>query len=141
MEDRYVQLSELVSELSNPNRAKLFVRRLRDAVMEGLVDACELSTSFVLPRWRKDKNGEFYQKRARDMKILRSAEFETWFAQVNQELGVGGRDPRIPKEIWAYQQGARNFEEDARDTQKRLKAKSALAAQQIQHIKRTARVV
>ncbi|BDP44457.1 hypothetical protein DAETH_44260 (plasmid) [Deinococcus aetherius] len=120
----YTTLSEQIKNLSNPQRSDTFVKRFRDAVREGELEAAELPRRFTLPKtYRKRGSDETGTRDVRDMVFEPTPEFEAWFARVNEELSSGReRRTRVKPTLENIEAGALDFKALAEETRRRLNA-------------------
>lgn len=89
----YITLSDQIKKLSNSQRSDSFVKKLREAVREGEIEAADLpGKRFELPKQFKKRGvDETYARTVRDMVIDGTPEFEMWFQGVDDELSSSGR--------------------------------------------------
>lgn len=119
----YRKLSEQVQELSNSQRSDAFVKRFRDAVREGEIDAFNLTERFTLPKQynRRGAEGQ-YQRDTKDMLFEYTPAFSKWFDGVNKELASSRRNSRVKPSLEAVESGALSFKELAAETRRKLQS-------------------
>lgn len=119
----YRKLSDQVQELSNPQRSDAFVKRFRDAVRDGKIDAFNLQERFTMPKVysRRGAEGE-YQRDTKDMAFEVTPAFTKWFDEVNKELASSRRTRRPRPSLEAVESGELSFEELVAETRNKLKA-------------------
>lgn len=120
----YTTLSEQIKRLSNPQRSDVFVKRLRDAVREGELEAAELPQRFTLPKtYRRRGSDETATRDVREMVFEPTPEFEAWFARVDEELSAGReRRARVKPTLENIEAGAVDFRALAEETRRKLNA-------------------
>ncbi|MFC5849463.1 hypothetical protein [Deinococcus petrolearius] len=99
MTDRYVKLSDEVKRLDLPQQSETFVRKLRSAIAEEIVEGVYNGEKFVLPKQFTDlTRTETRQKKAKEMLILYSPAYEAWFLETQAALTqIRPRsEPRLP---------------------------------------------
>nr|WP_246580958.1 hypothetical protein [Deinococcus aestuarii] len=117
-------MSEQIKNLSNPQRSDTFVKRFRDAVREGELEAAELPQRFTLPKtYRKRGSDETATRDVREMVFEPSPEFEAWFTRVNEELSAGReRRARVKPTLENIEAGSVDFRALAEETRRKLNA-------------------
>ena len=119
----YRKLSEQVQELSNPQRSDAFVKRFRDAVREGKIEAFNLTERFTMPKQYSRRGAEgHYQRDSKDMLFDVTPAFTKWFDEVNKELAASRRSARVKPSLEAVESGALNFKELAAETRRKMQA-------------------
>lgn len=119
----YKKLSEQVRELSNPQRSDAFVKRFRDAVREGEIDAMNLQERFTMPKLYSRRGAEgTYQREAKDMLFEATPSFESWFEEVDKELNTSRRSARPKPSLEAVESGAIDFSEAVAETRRKMQA-------------------
>lgn len=103
----YRKLSEQVALLSNPQKSEAFIKAFRNAVREGQFDAADAPGRFDLPKEFQRRGGETYRRRAKEMILVVTPEFEAWFAEMNTRLQARGTHK--PQALEAYQSGELDF--------------------------------
>lgn len=103
----YRKLSEQVALLSNPQKSEAFIKAFRNAVREGQFDAADAPGRFELPKDFKRRNGEIYRRRAKEMILVVTPEFEVWFAEMDAQLQPKGVS-KLPA-LEAYASGELDF--------------------------------
>lgn len=119
----YRKLSDQVQELSNPQRSDAFVKRFRDAVREGKIDAFNLTERFTMPKQYSRRGAEgHYQRDSKDMLFEVTPTFTKWFEGVNKELAASRRSTRVKPSLEAVESGALSFKELAEETRRKMQA-------------------
>lgn len=118
----YSRLSEQVEKLTNPQRSDLFVRRFRDAVREGDIDAANLPGRFTLPKEYKRRGAEgSYNREVREMVVDVTPAYIKWFDSINEELSTNTRRAAAPKaSLEAVEAGAVDFAAMVEETRRKL---------------------
>ncbi len=119
----YKKLSEQVHELSNVQRSDAFVKRFRDAVREGKIDAMNLPERFTMPKQYSRRGAEgTYQRETKDMLFDDTAAFKKWFEGVNEELGVTRRAAAPKVSLEAVESGDVDFKALVEETRRKMEA-------------------
>ncbi len=119
----YKKLSEQVHELSNVQRSDAFVKRFRDAVREGKIDAMNLPERFTMPKQYSRRGAEgTYQRETKDMLFDDTAAFKKWFEGVNEELGVTRRAAAPKVSLEAVESGDVDFKTLVEETRRKMEA-------------------
>ncbi len=120
----YKRLSEQVNELANPQRSDTFVRAFREGVRQGDFRAIYLTGErFMMPKvYSRRGGGDSYQKDTREMLFEYTPEFEEWFNNINKELAVARRGGSLKATVENIEAGLVDFEELAKQTQKKMQA-------------------
>lgn len=119
----YKRLSEQVQELSNPQRSDAFIKRFKEAVRDGQIDAMNLRERFTVPKQYSRRNSqETYTRDARDMLFEENAAFGKWFAAVDKELAVSRRNARPKVTVEAVESGDIDFKDMVAETRRKMQA-------------------
>lgn len=120
----YAKLSEQVSNLTNPQRSDIFVRRFRDAVREGDIEAADLPSRFDLPKEYKRRGAEgSYSRSVREMVVNVTPAYTKWFDSINEELNTNTRRAAAPKaSLEAVEAGDVDFAAMVEETRRKLAA-------------------
>jgi len=119
----YTTLSEQVSRLSNPQRSDAFVRRFREAVRTGELEAAQGGPRFPLPKtFRRRGSGETATREAREMVIALTPEYEAWFTRVDAELAAPSRRARPKPTVENIEAGVVDFKALAEETRRKMQA-------------------
>lgn len=121
----YKTLSQQLQELPDPQRSDAFVKRFREAVREGRIEAAELPERFTLPKQFRRRGGEEgYQRQGREMVFEVTPEVEGWLEQTAQELATAPRRGRgQPKpSVEAIESGEVDFKALAARTREKMQA-------------------
>lgn len=97
--ERYVKLSDEVRRLDLPQQSETFVRKLRSAIAEEVIEGVYNGEKFVLPKQFTDlSRTETRQKKAKEMLILYDSAYERWFRETQAALTqIRPRsEPRLP---------------------------------------------
>lgn len=121
----YRKLSELASELENPQQSEVFVKLFRAAVREGKVDAFDLPERFTLPKLYRKRGAEgTSQRQVRDMLFEDTTSFKKWFTETTAALAkAGSRQSKVKPSLEAVESGALDFKALAAETQRKMQAK------------------
>ncbi|WP_345455596.1 hypothetical protein [Deinococcus aluminii] len=120
----YTTLSEQMKYLSNPQRSDAFVKRFREAVRTGEIEAAQLPQRFTLPKtFRKRGSNETGTREVREMIFELTPEYETWFNQVNEELAAPTRSAKIKPSVEAIASGQLDFKALAEETRRQMQAR------------------
>ncbi len=122
----YRKLSELVSELNNPQQSDTFIKLFKAAVREGKVDAMELPERFTMPKVYNRRGAEgSYQRNAREMLYDDNAKAEAWI-QATVETLSKAKTPRTHKvkiSIENVENGEIDFQAAVEETRRKMQAK------------------
>jgi len=119
----YITLSDQIKKLHNPQRSDTFIKRLRDAVREGEIDAANTPGRFELPKkFTKRGSTETYTRTAKDLIIDGTPEFEAWFAKINKELSSTRANSKIKVTSEAIEAGLVDFKALAAETRRKMGA-------------------
>lgn len=120
----YTTLSEQVRRLSNPQRSDAFVRRFREAVRTGELEAAQGGPRFTLPKtFRRRGSGETATREAREMVIDLTPEYEAWFTRVDAELAAApSRSARPKPTVENIEAGVVDFKALAAETRRKMQA-------------------
>lgn len=118
----YSKLSEQVEKLTNPQRSDMFVRRFRDAVREGDIDAANLPGRFTLPKEYKRRGAEgSYNREVREMVVDVTPAYTKWFDSINEELSTNPRRAAAPRpSLEAVEAGEVDFAAMVEETRRKL---------------------
>lgn len=117
----YITLSDQIKKLQNPQRSDVFVKQLREAIREGVIDAADTPGRFELPqKFSKRGSEETYTRTAKDLIIDGTPEFEAWFARVNQELARPRKGARVKVSLESIEAGLVDFKAMAAETRRKL---------------------
>lgn len=97
--ERYVKLSDEVKRLDLPQQSETFVRKLRGAIADEIIEGVYNGEKFVLPKQFTDlSRTETRQKKAKEMLILYNPAYEQWFRETQAALTqIRPRsEPRLP---------------------------------------------
>lgn len=121
----YTTLSEQMKYLSNPQRSDTFVKRFREAVRTGELEAAQLPQRFTLPKtFRKRGNDEPDTREVREMIFELTPEYEAWFNQVNEELAATTtRSAKVKPSVEAIASGQLDFKALAEETRRQMQAR------------------
>ncbi|ULH17346.1 hypothetical protein MF271_19340 (plasmid) [Deinococcus sp. KNUC1210] len=119
----YITLSDQIKKLGNSQRSDSFVKKLREAVREGEIDAADLpGHRFELPKqFSKRGSTETYSRTVRDMIIDGTPEFEAWFQEANKDLS-STRSGKIRVSAENIDAGLVDFKALAAQTRARMQA-------------------
>lgn len=119
----YRKLSEQLQELSNPQRSDAFIKRFRDAVRDGEIDAFSLPERFTIPKQFNRRGAEgTYQRDTKDMLFEVTPAFAAWFDEVNKELASSRRNSRVKPSLEAVETGQLNFKDLVAETRQKMRA-------------------
>lgn len=119
----YKKLSEQMQELSNPQRSDAFLKRFKDAVREGEIDAMDLRERFTLPKqYARRGKEETYFRDTRDMLFDDTAAFRKWFEQTDKELAAVRRQARPKPSLEAVESGDVDFKAMVEETRRKMQA-------------------
>ncbi|WP_407572736.1 hypothetical protein [Deinococcus altitudinis] len=118
----YITLSDQIKKLHNPQRSDAFVKKLRDAIREGDIDAADTPGRFELPKKFAKRGGETYTRKAKDLIIDGTPEFEAWFAKINKELTPARANGKIKVTPEAIEAGLVDFKVLAAETRRKMGA-------------------
>lgn len=123
----YRKLSELVTELNNPQQSEIFVKLFKAAVREGKIDAMDLAERFTMPKVYNRRGAEgTYQRDTRDMLYDNDAKAEAWVQATLETLSKAKTSARMPKvKIGkeAVESGAIDFQAAVEETRRKMQAK------------------
>lgn len=120
----YKKLSDMVSELGNPQRSDAFVKLFRSAVREGKIEAMDLQERFKMPKMysRRGAEGQ-YQRDTKDMLFEVTPAVTKWFDSTKDTLAKSGRTRKVKPTVEAIQSGAFDFKAAADETRRKMQAK------------------
>lgn len=119
----YRKLSEQLQELSNVQRSDAFIKRFRDAVRDGEIDAFSLPERFTIPKQFNRRGAEgTYQRDTKDMLFEVTPAFTAWFEEVNKELASSRRNSRVKPSLEAVETGQLNFKDLVAETRQKMRA-------------------
>lgn len=120
----YRKLSEQVQQLSNPQRSDTFVKRFREAVRAGEIEAAYVPERFELPKaYRRRDEGDTYRRGGRDMVFVLTPAFERWFEGVNRELAPARQGGRVAVSAESIEAGLIDFKALAAETRQKMEVK------------------
>lgn len=120
----YRKLSEQLQQLSNTQRSDTFVKRFREAVRAGEIEAAYVPDRFELPKaYRRRGERDTYRRGARDMVFVVTPAFERWFEAVNRELAPARTGGRVAVSAQTIEAGLVDFRALAAQTRQTMQAR------------------
>lgn len=120
----YKKLSDLVTELSQPQKSDTFVKLFRAAVRDGKIEAMDLSERFTMPKIFNGRGEQGnYQRTAKDMLFLVTPESTEWFENTRTSLKTSSsRQRKIKPSLENIESGQFDFKTAAQQTREKMQA-------------------
>lgn len=131
MTERYVKLSDEVKRLDLPQQSETFVRKLRSAIAEEVIEGVYNGEKFVLPKQFTDlSRTETRQKKAKEMLILYNPAYERWFQETQAALTqIRPRsEPRLPITPENFTEGKLDWQSHLEQTRHNIQSKQERGA-------------
>lgn len=121
----YTTLSEQIKHLTAPQRSDTFVKRFREAVRTGELEAAQLPVRFTLPKaYRRRGSDEPGTRQAREMIFELTPEYQAWFERVNADLAAApARGARAELTVENIEAGVLDFKALADETRRKIQAR------------------